>query len=93
MVINQFDPQNTERKAKEQVNTALAKLQLLKGQVANLRFECEELRKLHSKKPKQTVACTECKRPINNGQEVIVKDSNGKERSYYHKECFRALWR
>jgi uncharacterized protein with PIN domain len=77
----------------EQVETALARLQLLKGRVSELRLQCEELKKKHSEKTAITFAkCDECGKAINKSQAIIVKDSAGKERSYYHKECFGSLW-
>jgi len=78
---------------RKQVETALARLQLLKGRVSELRLQCEELQKKHSEKTTITfVKCDECGKTISKGQAIIVKDSDGKERSYYHKECFGGLW-
>jgi RNase P subunit RPR2 len=65
---------------------------MLKGKVSELRIQCEELKKLHLENEKKALVCSECGKPIAHGQEVTVRDSAGTERSYYHKECFQALW-
>jgi hypothetical protein len=94
MGINEYSPNVSERKAREQVETAIARLQLLKGRVSELKHQCEELKRLHAEKTRElTKTCDECGKKIGNGQPIVVKDSIGREISYYHKECFRALWR
>jgi hypothetical protein len=81
------------KEQREQVETALAKLQLLKGRVSELRLQCEELKKNHYGKTAITfVKCDECGKAISKSQAIIVRDSGGKERSYYHQECFGGLW-
>jgi len=38
------------------------------------------------------VVCSECGKSIEQGQEVVLKGSFGKLESYYHKDCFKAIW-
>lgn len=76
---------------KEKVENILARLQLLKGQVSDLRTKCEAL-KLQSGK-RANLICTECSKAIETGQEVVLKSSFGEIKAYYHKDCFREIWR
>jgi hypothetical protein len=76
---------------KEKVETALARLQSLKSQVSELRVQCEALKKLQSEKQKDVI-CNECGKLIKQGQEVVLKGSLGKVKSYYHRDCFKAIW-
>jgi len=76
---------------KEKVEATLARLQSLKSQVSELRAQCEALKKLQSEKPKD-LTCNECGKLIEQDQEVVLKGSFGKANSYYHKDCFRAIW-
>jgi len=78
-----------ERKAK--VEVALARLKSLKCQVSELRAQCEALKTLQSEK-QEGLACNECGKLISQGQEVTLKDSFGKVKSHYHKDCFKAIW-
>ncbi len=94
MGITECSRNVSERKAREQVETAIARLQLLKGRVSELKHQCEELKRLHAEKTGDlAIACDECGKKIGTGQPIVVKDSNGREISHYHQECFRALWR
>jgi hypothetical protein len=77
---------------KERAMTALARLQSLKSKVTELRLQCEALQKLQLEKPKKILVCHQCGKLIKNGKEVAVKDSLGKVRSHYHKDCFKAIW-
>ena len=75
---------------KEQVEITLAMLRSLKSQVSELRAQCEALKNKQSEKG---LTCSECGKLIDLGQEVTLRDSFGKVKSYYHKDCFKAIWR
>lgn len=77
---------------KEKVEAALARIRSLKRQVSNLRAQCEELKKLESEKQKGALVCNECGKHIRQGQEVMLKDSFGRVKSHYHRDCFKAIW-
>jgi prefoldin subunit 5 len=78
---------------KEKIEDLVAKLQMLKSKVSELRLQCENIKKLYSSEGGcDALLCDECGKTIERGQEVIVKDSSGMERRHYHKECFKALW-
>jgi len=76
---------------KEKVEVVLARLQSLKNQVSELRMQCEALKKLQSEEPKD-LTCSECGKLIEQGQEIALKGSFGEVKSYYHKDCFKAIW-
>lgn len=76
---------------KEKAEAALAKLQSLKKQIAELRMQCEALKKRQSERQTDLI-CSECGKLIEPGQEVVLKGSFGKLESYYHKDCFKAIW-
>jgi hypothetical protein len=75
---------------KEKVEAALAKLQSLKTQISELRMKCEALKQLQSEK-RTDLLCSECGKLIDKGQEVMLKSTLG-NLSYYHKDCFKAIW-
>jgi hypothetical protein len=77
---------------REKVEVTLVRLQSLKHQVSELRKQCEELRKLQSEKQNTALVCRECGNPINQGEEITLKNSFGNLSSYYHKDCFKAIW-
>jgi hypothetical protein len=37
--------------------------------------------------------CDRCGHTLDPEQQVVIKDSNGAERSHYHKKCFQALFK
>ncbi|MEM3666938.1 MAG: hypothetical protein QW222_07660 [Candidatus Bathyarchaeia archaeon] len=79
--------------AKEKIEELVAKLQILKDKVSELRLQCEDIKKLYSSESDgNALLCDECGKTIEQGQEVTVRDSSGKEKKRYHKECFKALW-
>ncbi|MCW4007863.1 MAG: hypothetical protein NWF09_04120 [Candidatus Bathyarchaeota archaeon] len=78
-------------KRKEKVESILARLQFLKGQVSELRKKCEAL-KLQSGS-RESLVCSECGKLIEPGQEVALKSSLGRIKAYYHRDCFREIWR
>lgn len=77
---------------KEKVEATLARLKSLKCQVSELRAQCEALKKLESEK-KEGLKCRECGKVVDQDQEVTLKDSFGKVKGYFHKECFTEIWR
>ncbi|MEM2998986.1 MAG: hypothetical protein QXX34_00470 [Candidatus Bathyarchaeia archaeon] len=81
--------QDSKVKRKEKVESILARLQSLKGQVSELRKKCEELRL----GKREDLICSECGKLIEAGQWVALKNSNGQIRAYYHKDCFKEIWR
>lgn len=78
--------------AKEKIRDLLVKLQILKDEVSELRLCCEELKKQHLPENYKMLVCSECGKPIEKGQEIIVRDAAGREWKHYHKDCFKSLW-
>jgi hypothetical protein len=76
---------------KEKVEVTLARLRSLKSQVSELRAQCEALKNQQSEI--RGLTCSECGKLIEKGQEVTLRDSFGHVKSYYHKDCFKAIWR
>jgi hypothetical protein len=76
---------------KEKAESALAKLQSLKNQILELRMQCEALKKRRSEE-QRVLTCGECGNLIEPGQEVVLRGSFGKLESYYHRDCFKAIW-
>ena len=90
MQANDIRRRSSVDERKEKVEAALAMLKSLKYQVSELRAQCEAL-KLQSEK-QDSLVCSECGNLIDQGQEVTLKDSFGKVKSCYHKDCFKAIW-
>ena len=91
MQVNDVRCRRSVGERKEKVEAALARLKSLKCQVSELRAHCEALKKLESERQK-VLTCNECGKLIEQGQEVTLKDSFGKVKGYYHKDCFKAIW-
>lgn len=91
MEISEQTNQIERIKTRKKVETTLNRLEMLKNQISELTFHCEELKKLLSENNSRRLLCSECGNTIEPGQEVVVKDSSGIERSHYHRKCFRAL--
>jgi hypothetical protein len=91
MQVNDAHCHSSVGKRKEKVEAALARLKSLKCRVSELRAQCEALKKLQSEKQKG-LTCNECGKPIEQGQEVTLRDSLGNVKSHYHKDCFKAIW-
>jgi len=87
----QSDVCDTELK-EHKFEDALVRLKSMKDRVVDLRVQCESLRKLQEEKPAEKVVCSDCGKEIEQGQEVMVKDSSGNPMSWYHRDCFRAIW-
>jgi hypothetical protein len=77
---------------KEKVEAALARLKSLKCQVSELRAQCEALKALGLEK-QEGFKCSECGGLIEQGMEVTLKDSLGKVKGCYHRDCFKDIWR
>lgn len=92
MQVNETHDHSSVGERKEKVEAALARLRSLKCQVSELRAQCEALKKLESEKQNGALICNECGKLIKQGQEVTLKDSFGKVKSYYHKDCFKEIW-
>jgi hypothetical protein len=91
MQVNDVRCRSSADERKEKVEAALARLKSLKCQVSELRAQCEALKKQESEK-QEGLMCSECGKLIKQGQEVTLKDSFGKVKSHYHKDCFKAIW-
>jgi len=82
---------NEKTRAKERAEVVLQRLQALKSKVSELRLQCEELRKQRLEEQSKGLLCSECGSSIEPGQEVVIKDSDGTIRNYYHPKCFKEL--
>jgi len=91
MQVNDVHFSSSWVERKEKAEAALARLQSLKNQISELRMNCEALKKRQSEREKD-LTCSECGKLIEPGQEVVLKGSLGKLESYYHKDCFKAIW-
>jgi len=90
MQVNDARCSSSVDERKEKVEAALATLKSLKSRVSELRAHCEAL-KLESEK-QEGLTCNECGKLIEQGDEVTLKDSFGKVKGCYHKDCFKAIW-
>jgi TolA-binding protein len=96
--IGEHTDQDEETDIREKIEITMHRLQELKGRVAELKRRCEELRQMESDRTKEEdienrLRCDKCGHPLDPEQQVAVKDSNGVERSHYHKECFQTLFK
>jgi len=96
MEIGEHIEMDEEMDLREKIETTMRRLQELKERVAELKRRCEELRQLESQHKVQeaidnTLRCDKCGHTLDPEQQVAVKDSDGVERSHYHKECFQTL--
>jgi len=91
MQVNDVRYSSGVRERKEKVEVALARLKSLKCQVSELRVQCEALKKRESEK-QESLACSECGKLVEPGQEVTLKDSFGKVKGHCHRDCFKAIW-
>ena len=91
MQVNDVSYRSIVGERKEKVEAALARLKAMKYQISELRAQCEALKKLGSEEQKE-LACSECGKRVDQGQEVTLKDSFGKIKAHYHKDCFKAIW-
>ena len=77
---------------KEQIETALDRLKVLKRQVSELRLQCEDLKRKQSSKMHSAKLCSKCSQQVELGQKVTLKDSLGNVMGLYHKDCFKTIW-
>ena len=91
MQVNDARCRSSVGERKEKVEAALARLKSLKCQVSELRAQCEALKKLESDR-QEGFTCNECGKLIEEGLEVKLKDSFGKVKGCYHRDCFKAIW-
>lgn len=95
--IGEHTDQDEETDIREKIEITLRRLQELKGRVAELKRRCEELQQMESDRMEEnmenTLRCDKCGGPLDPEQQVAVKDSEGVERSHYHKECFQTLFK
>jgi hypothetical protein len=77
---------------REKIDAALATARFLRRRISDLRSQCEELKRLQSTRIDEPLICSECGKPIEEDQEVTVKDSFGNGKGYFHKACFKAIW-
>ena len=66
----------------------LRRLRALRGEVHELRLQLEETRQQRLAEHRRELVCSECGSSMDNGQEVVVKDTNGIIKGRYHQECF-----
>jgi uncharacterized protein with PIN domain len=92
MEVNQTPYEISIAENKDRAEATLARLKSLRNRVAEIREQVEALRKLQTEKPKKTAVCFECGKEIQKDQEVTIKDSTGNPTSYYHRDCFKAIW-
>jgi hypothetical protein len=90
--------EDDESDLREKVEITLRRLQELKERVAELKRRCEEIRQIQSEHTGQedvenTLQCDKCGRTLDPNEQVAVRDSDGAERSHYHKECFQTLFK
>ena len=74
---------------KEQIETAIVRLNSLKSKVVNLRVNLEKIKvqtEIESRK-----LCKKCDNLISKKQEVIFRDHSGKNVQYFHRKCFEVL--
>jgi TolA-binding protein len=96
--IGERTDEDEETDIREKIEITMRRLQELKGRVAELKRRCEELRQMESQHMEQenmenVLRCDKCGRALDPEQQVAVKDSDGVERSHYHKECFQTLFK
>ncbi|MGA3193002.1 MAG: hypothetical protein ABSD73_10910 [Candidatus Bathyarchaeia archaeon] len=96
--IGEHTDEDEEADIREKIEITMRRLQELKGRVAELKRKCEELRQMGSERTEDedaesTLRCDKCGRALDPEQQVAVKDSDGVERSHYHKECFQTLFK
>jgi hypothetical protein len=89
------DPPRTNQQilTKEKAEVVLQRLQALKSKVSVLRLHCEELKKLLLEEHSEEPLCQECGTPIEPGLEIVIKDSDGTARTFYHQKCFKHVLR
>lgn len=92
MEVNQTPYEISIAENKNRAEATLARLKSLRNRVAEIRVQVESLRKLQTENHKKTTVCFECGKEIEKDKEITIKDSAGNPTSYYHKDCFKAIW-
>ena len=92
MEIQEICGNNNSIQQREKVEAYLVRLKDMRGKVAELREQCESLKRSRAEFQKSLVICSECGKHIEQGREIMVKDSSGNPMNYYHRECFGAIW-
>jgi len=77
---------------KDRAEAALIRLISLRNRVSEIRVQVESLRELQAENHEKTAVCSECGKEIEQQQEVTIKDSTGNPTSFYHRDCFKAIW-
>lgn len=86
--VGNYPSKNQQIMAREKAEAVLLRLQVLKGKVAELRLQYEELRKQRMEEHSTGPLCSKCGNSIESGHEIVVKGSDGTVRACYHQECF-----
>jgi serine protease inhibitor ecotin len=92
MEIQEICGNNNSIEQKEKVEAYLVRLKAMRRRVTELREQCESLKRVKVEYQRSLVICSECGKRIEQGQEIMVKDSSGNPMDYYHRECFGAIW-
>ncbi len=92
MELSEIQPKTDLLEQREKLEVALFRLKSMRGRVTELRIQCESLRKADANKAVAKTICSECGEGIEEGLEVVAKDSSGNPKSYFHRDCFRAIW-
>ena len=92
MEVNEIQYNFNSVEQKDKVEAALVRLKALRSKIAEIRADCESLREMQATNQIETVVCSECGKGIEQNQEITIVDNSGKPRSYYHKDCFKAIW-
>jgi hypothetical protein len=74
---------------KEQIETAIVRLNSIKSKVVNLRVNLEKI-KVQTEIESRNI-CKKCKNLITKNEEVIFKDHSGKKIQHFHRKCFESL--
>ena len=77
---------------KDIIEFALVRIKALKSKIGETRAQCESLRDIQAKNQKKTTVCSECGKVIEQSQRITIQDNSGNPRSYYHRDCFKAIW-
>ena len=81
-----------ELEVRDKIEVTLIKLSTLKSTISDLRLQCEELRKMKLRDKDKILSCSECGNTAKLGEEIVIRNSAGTKKNYYHKKCFQALW-
>ena len=74
---------------KEQIETALVRLNSLKSKVVNLRINLEKI-KVQTEIKSRNI-CKKCENLITKNEEVVFREHSGKNVQHFHRKCFESL--